>query len=259
MGSLVPPPSGDHFTSELCVFLSALATTSGTQFDSLTNQLVKLREVLMEEVVRDSDTDNDTSVEDTDAETVEETLSESSTEKESEDEKSDISVKEMSKPVAREEVKAPTNNRRVMLSLQRGARYELEERLVRQAFSKYGKIIRMKLFEKPYAGAWGFIEFRFSLSVPEALNQVVRAGNCWLHTSLPMYCLTEFPVTHQILLESRYLPQVWEKEIVLRSFFSKFGVVTGVTLLGFKQYGVQRFVISFKVQWKEMYSKRIIT
>ena len=43
------------------------------------------------------------------------------------------------------------------------------------------------------------------------------------------------------------MPQVWEKEIVLRSFFSKFGVVTGVTLLGFKQYGVQRFVISFKV------------
>ena len=44
------------------------------------------------------------------------------------------------------------------------------------------------------------------------------------------------------------MPQVWEKEIVLRSFFSKFGIVTGVTLLGFKQYGVQRFVISFKVR-----------
>ena len=156
MGSLVPPPTGDHFTSELCVFLSALATTSGTQFNSLYNQLVKLRDVLLEEVVRDSDTENDTSVEDTDAETVEETLSESSTEKESEDETSYICVKEMSKPVAREELKTP-NNRRVMLSLQRGARYELEERLVRQAFSKYGKIIRMKIYEKPYAGAWGFI------------------------------------------------------------------------------------------------------
>ena len=44
------------------------------------------------------------------------------------------------------------------------------------------------------------------------------------------------------------MPQVWEKEIVLRSFFSKFGVVTGVTLLGFGQQRMQRFVISFKVK-----------
>jgi len=34
MGSLAPPPSGDHFTSELFVFLSALASTSGTQPDN---------------------------------------------------------------------------------------------------------------------------------------------------------------------------------------------------------------------------------
>ena len=58
----------------------------------------------------------------------------------------------------------------------------------------------------------------------------------------------QLPVPHQILLESRYLPQVWEKEIVLRSFFSKFGVVTGVSLLGFKQQMMQRFIISFKVR-----------
>ena len=60
--------------------------------------------------------------------------------------------------------------------------------------------------------------------------------------------ILQLPVPHQILLESRYLPQVWEKEIVLRSFFSKFGVVTGVSLLGFKQQMMQRFIISFKVR-----------
>ena len=62
----------------------------------------------------------------------------------------------------------------------------------------------------------------------------------------------QFPVPHQILLESRYLPQVWEKEIVLRSFFSTFGVVTGVTLLGFRQHRMQRFIISFKVRMKDI-------
>ena len=52
----------------------------------------------------------------------------------------------------------------------------------------------------------------------------------------------QMPVPHQVLLESRYLPQVWEQEIVLRTYFSKFGEVTGVARLGF-----QRFIVSFKV------------
>ena len=63
MGSLVPPPTSDHFTAELCFVLSSLTTTSGTQFDSLINQLVRLREALLEEVVRESaesDSDDDT-------------------------------------------------------------------------------------------------------------------------------------------------------------------------------------------------------
>ena len=159
MGSIVPPPSGDHFTSELCIFLSALATTSGTQFISLTTHLVRLREVLLEEVVRDSsDSETGVSEEDTDAETLEETLSDSSTETESQDDKSEISLKEISRPRSGEiEKEVKPNNHRVMVSLQRGARYELEDRLVRQAFSKFGKVIRMILYEKPVSGAWGFI------------------------------------------------------------------------------------------------------
>ena len=146
-------------TTDLCIFLSALATTSGTQFNSLTTQLGRLREVLLEEVVRDSsDSETGVSEEDTDAETLEETLSDSSTEGESQDDKSEISVKEISRPQTVEKEKEATlNNHRVMVSLQRGARYELEERLVRQVFSKFGKVMRMILYEKPVSGAWGFI------------------------------------------------------------------------------------------------------
>ena len=90
MGSLVPPPTSDHFPAELCLVLSSLTTTTGTQFDSLTNQLVGLREALLEEVVREtaeSDSEDDTLEEMTD--TVEETFSDISTEEETKEENSD--------------------------------------------------------------------------------------------------------------------------------------------------------------------------
>ena len=60
--------------------------------------------------------------------------------------------------------------------------------------------------------------------------------------------LIQVPVPHQILLESRYLPNVWEKEMVLRSFFNKFGLVEGVVFLGYTdaKAGLLRFVISFR-------------
>ena len=54
---------------------------------------------------------------------------------------------------------ANPNNHRVMVSLQRGTRYEMEERLVRQAFSKIGKVIKTILYEKPVSGARGFYRF----------------------------------------------------------------------------------------------------
>jgi hypothetical protein len=51
------------------------------------------------------------------------------------------------------------NNHRVMVSMQRGTWYEMEERLVRQAFSKFGKVIKTILYEKPVSEAWGFYRF----------------------------------------------------------------------------------------------------
>ena len=47
---------------------------------------------------------------------------------------------------------------------------------------------------------------------------------------------------------SRYLPNVWERDMILRSFFSKYGVVTGVSMLGFTPGKLLRYVISFKVR-----------
>ena len=56
-------------------------------------------------------------------------------------------MKEISRPhPGGREKEAHPNNYRVMVSLQRGARYELEERLVR-------KVVRMIV-------AWGFIDLQ---------------------------------------------------------------------------------------------------
>lgn len=249
MGSLVPPPSSDNFTSELCVFLSALAKTSGTQFQDLTSQLVKLREVLLKEVVRESsDSENDSSS-DSDSNTIEDTISEKTLNFEGGEEESYAGIQEsFDKSDCRVKSAATKSrgatNHRVMLSLQKGARYELEKRQLIQAFSEYGKIIRTVLYEDCRSGSLGYIEFRTSQSATGAINKVVQAGKCSIHTSLPMSLLSEVPIPYQILLESRYLPHVWEKEIVLRSFFAKYGVVTGVQMWFRK--GFQRCIISFK-------------
>jgi len=245
----VPPPSSDNFTSELCVFLSALAKTSGTQFQNLTGQLVKLREVLLTEVVRESsDSENDSSS-DSDSNTIEDTISEKTLNSEGGEEESCGGIQESFDKSDCVDKSSTTKspgviNHRVMLSLQKGARYELDKRQLIQAFSEYGKVIKTMLYEDCRSGSLGYLEFRTSHSATGAINKVVQVGKCAIHTSLPMSLLSEVPIPYQILLESRYLPHVWEKEIVLRSFFAKYGVVTGVQLWFRK--GFQRCIISFK-------------
>ena len=46
----------------------------------------------------------------------------------------------------------------------------MEERLVRQAFSKFGKVIKTILYEKPVSGAWGFYRFVLTWSRDENLT-----------------------------------------------------------------------------------------
>jgi len=210
------------------------------------------------EVVRDTSDSEDDSSSDSDDETIEDSVSDKSIENDSICERMNTVLKTASN--AKDCEKAPdttdnaTNNivqvkakkminHRVMLNLQKGARYELDKRQLMEAFSKFGKVIRM-IFNEDTSGSVGFIDFRTTQSAIEATNQVVCAGKCLIHTTLPMNCLSEVPVPHQIFLESRYLPHIWEKEIVLRSFFAKYGEVTGVLLWGRK--GVQKCIISFK-------------
>ena len=81
-----------------------------------------------------------------------------------------------------------------------------------------------------------------------AVTQVTRImllKTAWIFAWL-IGIVLQTPVPHQILLESRYLPNVWEKQMVLRSFFNKFGRVSGVVFLDWVKNSAQRFVISFE-------------
>merc|ERR1712168_1681691 len=41
-------------------------------------------------------------------------------------------------------------------------------------------------------------------------------------------------------------PHVWERDMIVRSFFSKYGLVTGVSMIGYTSGKLLRYVISFK-------------
>jgi len=249
-------PSGDEFTSELCQFLSSLATTSEASLDDLAPQLVKLKEVLLRDVVQDQAPVESESGEAEDD--VSESGSSTSTEK-SEDNSVTSKVEDCNELTRTQEVERSENshsqnldlyqrdNYRVMFSIQKGARWEMQEIEVKRAFSKFGRVNKVYFFQGPSSGNWGFVEFRVANTAKGALNKLVQVGHCWLHTSLPLSLLTNIPVPYQILLESRYLPRIWEKEIVLKTFFGKYGCVNAVVFLGFNfKMKMQRFVVSFK-------------
>jgi len=136
--------------------------------------------------------------------------------------------------------------RSLRFSVQSGARFDLKEKEVREVFSQYGELLRVGLYHKARMGFDGYLEFRTAVVSSVLENSLVKVGDCELHCSLPWETLTSQPVPHQILLESRYLPRVWERDMILRSFFSKYGVVTGVSMIGFTPGKLTRYVISFK-------------
>ena len=53
-------------------------------------------------------------------------------------------------------------------------------------------------------------------------------------------------VPYQVLIKSRNLPLSWERFIIIKEFFKKFGQVNGVIYLGNNGNGVQKVVVSFK-------------
>jgi len=137
-------------------------------------------------------------------------------------------------------------SRQLMFTIQSGARFDLKEDQLKDVFSKYGKLVKYMLYQKPRLGFDGFVEFSSSLATASLVNTLVTVGDCQLHCSVPWESLTSQPVPHQILLESRYLPHVWERDMILRSFFSKYGLVTGVSMIGYTSGKLLRYVISFK-------------
>ena len=177
------PPTGDKFKRELCSFLTSLASISGNEFESIIPQLMKLREVLMDDVVNDSSTEsessdgseesepgtgnpdssgyktiNEESVNDRNSSDVVVVPDQYGPEKgnvcevASDDEA--IQVSNLSNNAECRVV--PTNNFRTMFSIQKGVRYELEDRPLKVALSEYGKVVRLKIFDAPVSGAWGF-------------------------------------------------------------------------------------------------------
>merc|ERR1719239_589829 len=138
------------------------------------------------------------------------------------------------------------DSRLVKFSVQRGARFDLKEEQLQEVFSKFGRLVRYRLYPRTNMGFDGFLEYFSAEAAGKLVNTLVKVGDCELHCSLPWESLTSRPVPHQILLESRYLPNVWERDMILRSFFSKYGVVTGVSMIGHTPGKLLRYVVSFK-------------
>ena len=51
---------------------------------------------------------------------------------------------------------------------------------------------------------------------------------CLLHISSLFSDLSNFPSGHQILIQSSNLLKCWEKNIIVKKFFKKFGEVNGI-------------------------------
>ena len=60
------------------------------------------------------------------------------------------------------------------------------------------------------------------------------------------------------MIESNCLPTSWEKHVIVKNFFMKFGEVTGVNFIPKTSDGVQRLVISFKEDLAKMLAGTII-
>ena len=92
----------------------------------------------------------------------------------------------------------------------------------------------------------------------------MQVGECTLYTRLPRERFTEQPVPHQVtnstpttpstlepslqvLVESTTFPKLWERDLLLRQFFSQFGQVDALDWVGDWRAGGVKLIVSFKV------------
>jgi len=252
------------FETELCSFLAELSRTS--DMSSLENSLGRLKVAMLEEANRtdgagmeDSDTASSVaSPESTKNSSMDlDRTSGSSSSPTALGDTTDPSDTSLSSSPPRQQSALPSSglgddvrayakaSRRLMFTTQTGAKFDLKDDQLENVFSKYGKVVKYKIFKKSNMGFDGFVEFSSCLVTDRLVNTLVEVGDCQLHCSLPWESLTSQPVPYQILLESRYFPHVWEKDMIIRSFFSKYGVVTGVSMIGYTSGSLLRYVISF--------------
>ena len=180
------------------------------------------------------------------------------------------------------------DGRLIKFSVQRGARFDLKEEQLQEIFSKFGRLVRYRLYPRTSMGFDGFLGKRrifviniimpriFTQSTPlrrwladwstpwsrlgTASSTVLCPGRVSpLSLCLTRYCWSQgqsrpsFLNTKSTGYYSRYLPNVWERDMILRSFFSKYGVVTGVSMIGYTPGKLLRYVVSFKVRLSQGY------
>ena len=137
---------------------------------------------------------------------------------------------------------------KIYFTLQSGSPAFLKKLDVTKAFSRLGNI---RFLRYNPGSNFGFVCFQSAGAFSRANNLLLpittSQGKWELHTFQDFSMAeSEEAFSHQILLESKNLPTSWEKAIIVKEFFKKFGEVTGLIHLGFKKSGSQRMVVSFK-------------
>ena len=132
--------------------------------------------------------------------------------------------------------------KRVQFHLQRGSSFELSEQKVHDFFSKnYGQV---KTVGYNSSSGKGTVEFASEIE-KNMLDKEIEIGDCSVYTCRRIGDLSEESVQTQILLESQQLPVGWERSMILRNHFEKFGKVAGVVFIGSRD-GNNRAIIGFE-------------
>ena len=143
---------------------------------------------------------------------------------------------------------------RVMFSVQSGSPFSIKKKMIIDTFSHFGVITYVFY----HTGSnFGFVDFQTSEDANNVFNKVLSVSDCKIHTfqGFNFRDLGSDPVPYQILIKSRNLPFSWEKFIIIKEFFKKFGQVNGVIYLGNNVNGVQKVVVSFK---DSLVAKRLV-
>ena len=142
-----------------------------------------------------------------------------------------------------EELHTLNTSPRVRFTLLSGEPWALTEKDIFASFTDSTNSCKIKSvnFRNPNRSG-GIIVFYSPRDAKKIINKVVEVKGCLLHISTVFSDLSPFPSGHQILIESQNLPKSWERLIIIKDFFKKFGEVTGINIIK----GRNNLVVSFK-------------